>query len=215
VIVVTGLSFALPQFSPLHVTAHAEARYSQADVFNFALTGKLPVDGQGARFLELTPEGDVVTVHTDSPRVRFHAVESFYRILNADHLAVHHFDSILGAYALELSQQASSASDNPTRLSAVLLGMNHRITGEMMRLVSGDLTIQLADTARWIFRDALINRLVRVEDSLIAAVSDSVPVWSEPHLTPSPGLTDRPSTPIQHVLFDSVGDSLKAVRSRA
>lgn len=211
-LVITGLSFAVPEISPLHVNAHAGGPFTvtQADVFNFALTGKLRVDDSKSQFVELTSEGDVVAISPDSPRIRFHDVQSFYRMLNANAMAMQHFDSLLEACAMELSTH--DIAGNSSALGTMLFGMNQRLSGEIIHLSSGSFPLYFTDSLSRFFREALQERLVRTEDSLIAAATDSLGNWTpEPTIT-SGELTERPK--VHQLHGTSLPDSLKAVRNR-
>lgn len=215
-VALTALSFAVQEIAPLHVTAYAEPRFTvtQADIFNFALTGKLPVDDDRDEFLQLTPQGDLLTIDLDTQRSRFHALASFYQIINADRTDVHRFDSILEACALQLSTLVLR-KDNRNLLGSVLFGMNQRLTGEMMRLSTGEFPAFMADSISLLFRQSLMERLAHREDSLIAAASDSIHVWPDSKSMVLPGgLTEPPAVPIHNVLFETFNDSIEAVRNR-
>jgi hypothetical protein len=208
----TALSFAVPGLSPLYVTAHSKPDFAinQADVFNFALTGQLPVDEKRAHFVKLTPHGDVVAVDEDSPRVRYHTLEGFYAMLNADLSAMNRFDSLLRTYAVQLSSK--DMKRDAQGLSAMLFGINSRLTGEMMELTSGEFPLLLADTMALVFRSSLRHRLTRSEDSLIAAATDSIAIQDVVPAAESRPLTDRPSLPLRTVELTPYNDSLNAVR---
>jgi len=209
-----GLSFVMPDFSPLRVNAVAEPQFTEADVFNFALTGKLPLDQSKSRFIELTPDGSVIALSPDSQRARYHLVGTFYRLANADRLSINRFDSLLRSMALQLSSDELNSPIIHIGLRSLLLGMNNELAAEMTKLTSGIFHFgQMSDSLTDLFRSKLLERVRQVEDSLIASISDSLE--SRPlstSRTTTGGLTEPPhahtSQPLHH-LGDSIPTELQ------
>lgn len=203
--VLVSLSFILPRQLPLRVDAHAElaTTITQADIFNFGLSGKLPIDKATGQYVELTSDGELLTSVMDSFGLRYHPVNSFYRALNVDVSAMHHFDSLLESYALQL-RTASLTSYPGFSVHSDLLALSRDLSREMMAIAGNSTAFN--DTLSLFFRLGMQERLARAEDSLIAA-ADTLPTAVEPAMIAPGGLTEKPRAldlqPV-HLLGDSL-----------
>ena len=210
--VIASLSFIVPSSGPMRVDAHVDlaTTITQADVFNFALSGKLPVDKSSGQYIELTPDGNLLTVAADSFGLRYHPVESFYRTLNVEFSSMRHFDSLLESYADQLST-ARVINSSYQIAHADLLSLNRNLAREMMAMATGSKLRYISDSLSLFFRLSMQQRLIRSEDSLLAAADTLPPFADAATLVIPAGLSEKPSTSTLQMPMRVLEDSIESL----